>query len=53
MWKGSVSDLDVSPSPDPLGLRPFDSTKPLTWMLPGSFPCELRLVGGAWSAVAA
>ena len=39
-----VVDLDVSPSPDPFGLQPFDSTKPLTRMLPGSFPCKLRLM---------
>ena len=37
-----VVDLDLSLSPDAFGLRAFDSTKPLTRMLPGSFPCELR-----------
>ena len=39
-----VVDLDLSLSPDALGLRAFDSTKPLTRMLSGSFPCELRLM---------
>ena len=39
-----VVDLDLSLSPDEFGLRAFDSTKPLTRMLPGSFPCELRLM---------
>ena len=37
-----VVDLDSSLLPDAFGLRAFDSTKPLTQMLPGSFPCELR-----------
>ena len=39
-----VVDLDLSLSLDAFGLRAFDSTKPLTRMLPGSFPCELRLM---------
>ena len=39
-----VVDLDLSLSPDAFGLRAFDSTKPLTQMLPGSSPCELRLM---------
>ena len=39
-----VVDLDLSLSPDAFGLRAFDSKKPLTRMLPGSFPCELRLM---------
>ena len=41
-----VVDLDLSLSPDAFGLRAFDSTKPLTRMLPGSFPCqrEFRLI---------
>ena len=40
----SVLDLDLSLSPDAFGLRAFDTKKPLTCMLPGSFPCELRLM---------
>ena len=39
-----VLDLDLSLSPDAFGLRAFDSMKPLTRMLPGSFPYELRLM---------
>ena len=39
-----VVELDLLLSPDAFGLRAFDSTKPLTRMLPGSFPCELRLM---------
>ena len=39
-----VVDLDLSLSPDAFGLRAFDSKKPLTRMLPGSSPCELRLM---------
>ena len=39
-----VVDLDVSLSPDAFGLRAFDISKPLTRMLPGSSPCELRLM---------
>ena len=39
-----VVDLDSSFSPDAFGLRAFDSKKPLTRMLPGSSPCELRLM---------
>ena len=35
-------DLDLSISPDAFGLRAFDTKKPLT--LPGSSPCELRLM---------
>ena len=35
----SVIDLDLSISPDVFGLRAFDSTKPVTRMLPGSSPC--------------
>ena len=30
--------------PDAFGLRAFDNKKPLTRMLPGSTPCELRLM---------
>ena len=37
-------DLDLSPSPDVFGLQAFDSKLPLTRMLPGSNPCELRLL---------
>ena len=39
-----VVDLDLSLSPDVFGLRAFDLSKPLTRILPGSFPCELRLM---------
>ena len=37
-------DLDLSISPDVFGLRAFDNEKPVTRMLPGSSPCELRLM---------
>ena len=39
-----VMDLDLSLSPDGFGLQAFDHGKPLTKMLPGSNPCELRLM---------
>ena len=39
-----VVDLDLSISPDAFGLWAFDHKKPLTRMLPGSMPCELRLM---------
>ena len=39
-----VVDLDLSLSPDAFGLRAFNSTQPLTRMLPVSSPCELRLL---------
>ena len=39
-----VVDLDLSLSPNIFGLQAFDSTLPLTRMLPGSSPCELRLL---------
>ena len=39
-----VMDLDLSISPDVFGLRTFDDTKPVTRMLPGSSPCERRLM---------
>ena len=39
-----VVDLNLSLSPDAFGLRAFDISKPLTRMLPGSFPCELQLM---------
>ena len=37
-------DLDLSISADVFGLRAFDSDKPVSRMLPGSTPCELRLM---------
>ena len=37
-------DLDLSLSPDAFGLWAFDSSQPLTRMLPGSSPYELRLM---------
>ena len=39
-----VVDLDLLLSPDAFGVQAFDPTKPLTRMLPGSSPCELRLM---------
>ena len=39
-----VMDLDLSLSPDAFGLRAFDHGRPITRMLPGSNPCELRLM---------
>ena len=39
-----VVELDLSLSPDAFGLQAFDSKKPLTRMLLGSSPCELRLM---------
>ena len=39
-----VVDLDLSITPDMFGLRAFDVAKPLTCMLPGQFPNELRLM---------
>ena len=39
-----VVDLDLSLSPDVFGLQAFDSKLSFTWMLPGSNPCELRLM---------
>ena len=44
MYSLGVMDLDLSISPDVFGLRAFDTTKPVTRMLPGSSPCELRLM---------
>ena len=44
MYSLGVMDLDLSISPDVFGLRAFDNTKPVTRMLPGSSPCELRLM---------
>ena len=39
-----VMDLDLSISPDVFGLRAFDKNSPIARMLPGSTPCELRLM---------
>ena len=39
-----VVDLDLSVSPDMFGLRAFEENLPITRMLPGSSPCELRLL---------
>ena len=39
-----VVDLDLSLSPDVFGLKAFDDSLPNTRMLPGSSPCELRLL---------
>ena len=39
-----VIDLDLSISPYVFGLQAFDATKSVTRMLPGSSPCELRLM---------
>ena len=44
MYSLGVTDLDLSISTDVFGLRAFDNTKPVTRMLPGSSPCELRLM---------
>ena len=38
-----VVDLDLTVCPDVFGLRAFDERMPVTRMLPGSSPCELRL----------
>ena len=39
-----VVDLDLSLCPDVFGLKAFDENMPITRMLPGSSPCELRLL---------
>ena len=39
-----VLDLDLSFGPDAFGLRAFDEEMPKTRMLPGSGPCDLRLL---------
>ena len=39
-----VMDLDTSLNPDAFGLRAFDEKMPITRMLPGSGPCDLRLL---------
>ena len=44
MYSLGVMDLDLSISPDVFGLRAFDAEKPDTRMVPGSSPCELRLM---------
>ena len=44
MYSLGMMDLDLSISPDVFGLQAFDATKPITRMLPGSSPCELRLM---------
>ena len=44
MYSLGVMDLDLSISPDVFGLRAFDTDKPITRILPGSTPCELRLM---------
>ena len=44
MYSLGVMDLDLSISADVFGLRAFDAEKPVTRMLPGSSPCELRLM---------
>ena len=37
-----VLDLDLTVCPDVFGLRAFDDEMPVTRMLPGSGPCDLR-----------
>ena len=39
-----VLDLDLTVCPDVFGLRAFDEKMPITRMLPGSSPCDLRLL---------
>ena len=39
-----VMDLDLTVCPDAFGLRAFDEKRPVTRMLPGSSPCDLRLL---------
>ena len=39
-----VVDLDLTVCPDVFGLRAFDGKMPVTRMLPGSSPCDLRLL---------
>ena len=38
-----VVDLDLAVCPDVFGLRAFDEKLPITRMLPGATPCDLRL----------
>ena len=44
LWSLSVVDLDLTVCPDVFGLRAFDEKMPITRMLPGSSPCDLRLL---------
>ena len=44
MYSLGVMDLDLSISPDVFGLLAFNADRPATRMLPGSSPCELRLL---------
>ena len=44
MYSLGVMDLDLSISPNVFGIRTFDAEQPVTRMLPGSSPCELRLM---------
>ena len=39
-----VLDLDLTVCPDAFGLRAFDEKMPITRMLLGSSPCDLRLL---------
>ena len=39
-----VLDVDLSLGPDPFGLRAFDELLPNSRMLPGSGPCDLRVL---------
>ena len=39
-----VVDLDLTVCPDVFGLRAFDEKMPVTRMLPGSSPCDVRLL---------
>ena len=39
-----VVDLDLTVCPDVFGLRAFDEKMPVARMLPGSSPCDLRLL---------
>ena len=39
-----VLDLDLTMCPDMFGLRAFDEKMPVTRMLPGASPCDLRLL---------
>ena len=40
----SLGVMDLSISPDVFGLRAFNADRPVIRMLPGSSPCELRLM---------
>ena len=39
-----VLDLDLTMCPDVFGLKAFDDEMPVARMLPGSGPCDLRLL---------